>query len=121
MLKIIILDYSILCQRSTESALFYKNISQTINLAGSCRVPSFPELLLSAFLVCTSKLQLTCKDTLINPAVCLETPLTCKNTLTNAVVSWVVYAWNLQWTCKNALIIPVVFWVVQLQLTSKIL
>ena len=70
----------------------------------------------------TWKLQLTCKNTLINPAVCLKTPLTYKNTLTNAVVSWVVYTWNLRFTRKNALIIPVVSWVVytwNLQLACK--
>ena len=115
-----------------ESQLFFlKNISQTINLAGSCWVSSFPVLLLSAlhsinplvsWVVYTWKLKLTCKNTLINPAVCLKTPLTCRNTLTNAVVSWVVYTWNIQLTCKNAQIIPVVSWVVytwNLQLTRK--
>ena len=43
--SIIILDYSILLERVSS---FLKTISQTNNLAGSCWVPLFPELLLSA-------------------------------------------------------------------------
>ena len=132
---------------------FLKKILQTINLAGSCWVSLFPELLLSALhsvnlysilgsicLKTTVNLQnyinqscsmtkncLTCKNTLTNAVVSWvmytwNLRLTRKNALISAVVSWVVYTWNPQLTCKNALIIPVVSWVVytwKLQLTCK--
>ena len=110
---------------------FLKKILQTINLAGSCWVSLFPELLLSALhsVNLYSILGSICLKTTVNlqnyiNQSCSMTKncLTCKNTLTNAVVSWVVYTWNPQLTCKNALIIPVVSWVVytwKLQLTCK--
>ena len=153
MLKIIILDYSILGEHSRESALFSKKFCRQLTSLGHAGSPCFLSFCYLRCIVLTYivsweayawKLQLTCKTTLINPAVCLKTALTCKNTLTNAVVSWVmytwnlrltrknalisavvswvVYTWNLQLTCKNALIIPVVSWVVytwKLQLTCK--
>ena len=56
-----------------------KKILQTINLAGSCWVPLFPELLLSAL------------HSINLGSVYLKSTLTCKNALIIPVVSWVVY------------------------------
>ena len=152
MLKIIILDYSILGQHSRESALFSKKFPRQLTLLGHAGSPCFLSFcyLRCRVLTCSIlgsvylKTIVNLQNTFINPAVCLKTPLTSKNTLTNAVVSsvvytwnlqltcknaqisvvvsWVVYTWNLQFTCKNTLIIPVVSWVVytwNLQLTCK--
>ena len=58
---------------------FLTKISQTINLAGSCWVPLFPELLLSAL------------HSISLGSVYLKSTLTCKNALIIPVVSWVVY------------------------------
>ena len=131
MLKIIIPDYSILGQHSRESALFSKKICRQLTSLGHAGSPCFLSFcylrcIMLTYIVSWAayawKLQLTCKTTLINPAVCLKTALTCKNTLTNAVVSWVMYTWNLRLTRKNALISVVASWVVhtwKLQLTCK--
>ena len=130
MLEIIILDYSILGQHSRESPLFSKKFPRQLTLLGHAGSPCFLSFcyLRCRVLTCSIlgsvylKTIVNLQNTFINPAVCLKTPLTSKNTLTNAVVSWVVYTWNLRFTRKNALIIPVVSWVVytwNLQLTCK--
>ena len=130
MLEIIILDYSILGQHSRESALFSKKFPRQLTLLGHAGSPCFLSFcyLRCRVLTCSIlgsvylKTIVNLQNTFINPAVCLKTPLTCKNTLTNAVVSWVVYTWNLQLTCKNAQISVVVSWVVytwNLQFTCK--
>ena len=113
MFKIIILDYSILVQHSRESALFSKKFHRQAASLGHAGSPCF---LSFCYLRC---IVLTCS---ILGSVYLKSTVNSKNALINAVVSWVVYTWDLRLTCKNALIIPVISWVVytwNLQLTRK--
>ena len=97
MIKIIILDFSILVQHSRESALFSKKFHRQAASLGHAGSPCF---LSFCYLRC---IVLACS---ILGSVYLKSTVNSKNTLINAVVSWVVYTWDLQLTCKNAVIIP---------------
>ena len=137
MFKIIILDYSVLVQHSRESALFSKTFRRQVASLGHAGSPCFLSFCYLRCIVLTCsilgsvylimKSTVNSKNALINAVVSWvvytwNLQLTRKNALINAVVSWVAYTWNLQLTCKNALIIPVVSWVVytwNLQITRK--